>query len=84
VNLTRYRQASAGDAIARQTYEDQVQTVEQDEGTVRNDAGQVKYAQVQLSYCHLVSLVDGGVGPRLVDPGSGNSLKRLMNFVPLE
>ncbi len=70
IDLDRYQQASAGDAIARQTYEDQVQTVEQYKGTVRNDVGQVKYAQVELSYCHLASPIDGRVGLRLVDPGN--------------
>jgi multidrug efflux system membrane fusion protein len=70
MDLTRYQQATAGDAIARQTYEDQIQTVVQYKGTVRNDAGQVKYAQVQLSYCHLVSPINGRVGLRLVDPGN--------------
>lgn len=70
MDLARYQQASASDAIARQTYEDQVQTVEQYKGTVRNDVGQLKYAQVQLSYCHLVSPINGRVGLRLVDPGN--------------
>ena len=70
MDLERYRQATANDAIARQTYEDQKQTVEQYRGTVRNDAGQVDYAKVQLSYCHLVSPISGRVGLRLVDPGN--------------
>jgi len=70
MDLERYRQATANDAIARQTYEDQKQTVEQYEGTVRNDAGQVSYAKVQLSYCHLTSPISGRVGLRLVDPGN--------------
>lgn len=70
MDLERYRQATANDAIARQTYEDQKQTVEQYQGTVRNDAGQVSYAKVQLSYCHLVSPISGRVGLRLVDPGN--------------
>lgn len=70
MDLERYRQATANDAIARQTYEDQKQTVEQYRGTVRNDTGQVDYAKVQLGYCHLVSPIGGRVGLRLVDPGN--------------
>jgi multidrug efflux system membrane fusion protein len=70
IDLERYREATAQDAVARQTYEDQVQTVEQDRGTVKNDLGQVEYGNVQLSYCHLVAPISGRVGLRLVDPGN--------------
>jgi len=70
MDLTRYEEASAQKAIARQTYEDQRSLVDQDRGTVKNDEGQVKYAQVQLSYCHIVSPITGRVGLRLVDPGN--------------
>jgi multidrug efflux system membrane fusion protein len=70
MDLARYKDASAQQAISRQTYEDQIQTVEQDQGTVQNDIGQVEYAQVQLSYCHLSSPIAGRVGLRLVDPGN--------------
>jgi multidrug efflux system membrane fusion protein len=70
MDLARYKDASGQQAIARQTYEDQIQTVEQDRGTVKNDEGQVKYAEVQLSYCHISSPITGRVGLRLVDPGN--------------
>ena len=70
IDLARYKEATAQDAVARQTYEDQVQTVEQDRGTVKNDLGQVEYGKVQLSYCHLTSPISGRVGLRLVDPGN--------------
>jgi len=70
MDLARYKEASGQEAIARQTYEDQVHTVEQDRGTVKNDEGQVKYAQVQLSYCHVTSPISGRIGLRLVDPGN--------------
>jgi len=70
IDLARYKEAVAQDAVARQTYEDQVQTVEQDRGTVKNDLGQVEYGKVQLSYCHLVAPISGRVGLRLVDPGN--------------
>ena len=70
MDLSRYKEASDAQAIARQTYEDQKQVAEQYRGTVQNDIGQVEYAQVQLSYCHLTSPIDGRVGLRLVDPGN--------------
>jgi multidrug efflux system membrane fusion protein len=70
MDLVRYKDASSQQAISRQTYEDQIQLVEQSRGTVQNDIGQVEYAQVQLSYCHLSSPIDGRVGLRLVDPGN--------------
>lgn len=70
LDLARYHEASAEEAVARQTYEDQVQIVEQYRGAVKNDEGQVQYGQVQLSYCHLTSPINGRVGLRLVDPGN--------------
>jgi multidrug efflux system membrane fusion protein len=70
MDLSRYKEAVDAQAIARQTYEDQKQVVEQYRGTVQNDTGQVEYAQVQLSYTHLTSPIDGRVGLRLVDPGN--------------
>ncbi len=70
MDLSRYKEAADAQAIARQTYEDQKQVVEQYRGTVQNDMGQVEYAQVQLSYCHLTSPIDGRVGLRLLDPGN--------------
>jgi multidrug efflux system membrane fusion protein len=77
LDLARYQQAVARNALARQTLEDQEQAVEQYKGTVKNDEGQVDYQQVQLSYCHLTAPAPGRVGLRLVDPGNtifaGNS-----------
>jgi multidrug efflux system membrane fusion protein len=77
IDLARYQKASALNAIARQTLEDQEQAVEQYKGTVKNDEGQVDYQRVQLSYCHINAPASGRVGLRLVDPGntifSGNS-----------
>jgi multidrug efflux system membrane fusion protein len=70
MDLTRYQQAWAKNAIPRQTLEDQEKLVAQDQGTVKNDEGTVKYDQVQVAYCHLTSPIDGRVGLRLVDPGN--------------
>lgn len=70
IDLARYEDAVSSDALPRQTYEDQVQTVEQYRGAVKNDLGQVEYGQAQLSYCHLRAPISGRVGLRLVDPGN--------------
>jgi multidrug efflux system membrane fusion protein len=89
IDLARYKDASANNAIARQTYEDQEQAVVQYKGTVKNDLGQVQYAQVQLSYCHIVSPITGRVGLRLVDAGntvfsgSSNALVVITQLQPI-
>jgi multidrug efflux system membrane fusion protein len=70
IDLQRYRDAFAKNAIARQQMEDQEQVVVQDEGTVKADEGTVDYDQTQLSYCHIVAPITGRVGLRLVDPGN--------------
>jgi multidrug efflux system membrane fusion protein len=89
IDLARYKEASATNAIARQTYEDQEQAVVQYKGTVKNDLGQVQYAQVQLSYCHISSPITGRMGLRLVDPGntvfsgSSNALAVITQLQPI-
>jgi len=70
MDLARYKDAWARNAIPRQTYEDQEKIVKQDEGTVKNDQGTLRYNQVQLAYCHITSPINGKVGLRLVDPGN--------------
>lgn len=70
MDLARYRDAWARNAIPRQTYEDQEKIVKQYEGVVKNDQGTLRYNQVQLEYCHITSPINGRVGLRLVDPGN--------------
>jgi membrane fusion protein, multidrug efflux system len=70
MDLQRYKDAWAKNAIPRQTLEDQEKIVLQDQGTVKNDEGTVQYDQVQLDYCHITSPINGRVGLRLVDPGN--------------
>jgi membrane fusion protein, multidrug efflux system len=70
MDLARYKEAWAKNAIPRQTYEDQEKIVKQEEGTVKNDQGTLRYNQVQLAYCHIASPINGKVGLRLVDPGN--------------
>jgi len=70
MDLTRFREAWARNAIPRQTLEDQEKLVLQNEGLVKTDQGALQLASVQLSYCHIVAPIDGRVGLRLVDPGN--------------
>lgn len=70
MDLQRYRDAWARNAIAKQTLDDQEKIVLQNMGTVKNDRGTVKYAQVQVEFCHITSPITGRVGLRLVDPGN--------------
>jgi len=70
MDLERYKQALAKNAIAKQQYEDQEQLVVQTEGTVKADQGTVDYDKVQLAYCHITASIRGQVGLRLVDPGN--------------
>jgi membrane fusion protein, multidrug efflux system len=70
IDLTRYQEAFARNAIAKQQMDDQEQAVHQDEGTVQNDQGQLDNAKVNLVYTHITSPIDGRVGLRLVDNGN--------------
>ena len=45
-------------------------TVGQDIGTVASDRAQVQTAQLNLTYCHITSPIDGRVGLRQVDAGN--------------
>jgi len=70
VDLERYRDAWARNAIAKQVLDDQEKLVLQDQGTVKNDLGAVQYDQIQVDYCHITAPISGKVGLRLVDPGN--------------
>src|SRR5208337_4645979 len=52
MDLERYREAWAKNAIPKQTLDDQEKIVLQDEGTVKNDQGTVQYEQVEGGVCH--------------------------------
>jgi multidrug efflux system membrane fusion protein len=70
MDLARFRDAWARNAIPRQTLEDQEKVVLQNQGLVKADQGALQLAAVQLGYCHIVAPIDGRVGLRLVDPGN--------------
>jgi multidrug efflux system membrane fusion protein len=70
VDLARYEALNKENAIAQQVYATQVATVRTDAGTVEADKAAVKAAQVNLTYCSIVSPVAGRVGIRQVDIGN--------------
>src|SRR5580704_7981242 len=70
MDLKRYQDAWARNAIPRQTLDDQEKIVLQDRGTVKADQGTLQFDQVQLSFCNITSPISGRVGLRLVDPGN--------------
>jgi membrane fusion protein, multidrug efflux system len=70
MDLARYRDAWARNAIPKQTLDDQEKLVLQEQGTIKFDEGTVRFDQVQVEYCHITSPITGRVGLRLVDPGN--------------
>jgi multidrug efflux system membrane fusion protein len=70
MDLKRYQDAWARNAIPKQTLDDQEKIVLQYQGTVKADQGTLASAQVQLAFTHIASPINGRVGLRLVDPGN--------------
>src|SRR5581483_6800602 len=70
IDLARFREAYARNAIPKQTLDIQQATVHEDEGTLKIDEGQIQNARVNLQYCTITSPITGRVGLRLLDPGN--------------
>ena len=70
LDLDRYKEAFAKNAIPKQQLDTQMATVHQYEGAVKLDQGQIDNAKVQLAYCHINAPISGRVGLRLVDAGN--------------
>jgi multidrug efflux system membrane fusion protein len=70
MDLKRYQDAWARNAIPKQTLDDQEKIVLQDQGTVKADTGTLQFDQVQLGFTNITSPITGRVGLRLVDPGN--------------
>jgi len=70
MDLTRYQTLAQQNSIAKQQAEDQVFIVQQYKGSAKQDQGLVDSEALNISYCHIVSPIDGRVGLRLVDPGN--------------
>jgi membrane fusion protein, multidrug efflux system len=70
MDLKRYQDAWAKNAIPKQTLDDEEKVVLQYQGTVKSDQGTLQYDQVQLGFTRIHSPITGRVGLRLVDPGN--------------
>jgi len=69
-DLARFQNLIKTNAIPRQQLDSQVFLVKQYEGQIQIDQAQIDTQKLNLTYCHIVSPVDGRVGLRLVDPGN--------------
>ena len=69
-DLKRYNTLIHQDATSQQILDTAEATVRQYEGTVRADQGQVDTQKLNLTYCRIVSPIDGRVGLRQVDAGN--------------
>ncbi|WP_324781089.1 MdtA/MuxA family multidrug efflux RND transporter periplasmic adaptor subunit [Thiobacillus sedimenti] len=70
LDLARYRDLLAKDAIARQQVDSQEALVRQCQGTVVADRALVDNAALQLGYTRVVAPASGRIGLRQVDPGN--------------
>jgi membrane fusion protein, multidrug efflux system len=70
IDLARYKRELAEDAIAAQTYTDQIATVNEDEAAVVADKASVETARLNLGFTSITSPVTGLVGLRQVDLGN--------------
>ena len=66
----RYQTLLKQNSIAAQTAENQKYVVQQAEGAVRSDQALIDAQNLNLTYAHIVSPLDGRIGLRLVDPGN--------------
>ncbi len=66
----RYQLLSRQNSIAQQQAADELFLIKQYEGSIVTDQAAIDSARLNLTYCHIVSPVDGRVGIRLVDPGN--------------
>jgi len=81
LDLKRYKTLVAQDSIAVQQLDAQEALVRQLTGTVAADQAQVDTARLNLSFCRIVSPIDGRTGLRLVDPGNYVQLSDNTNIV---
>lgn len=89
IDLARYRDLLAKDAIAKQQLDTQEALVRQLEGTVQTDRAAVETARLQLSYTRVVAPISGRVGLKqadlgnLVQTGDANGLVTITQTQPI-
>ncbi len=70
IDLARYKDLLAKDAIARQQVDTQQATVRQLEGTVKADQASVDSARLQVTYTKVLAPISGRVGLKQADIGN--------------
>jgi multidrug efflux system membrane fusion protein len=70
IDLARYRRLVAEDSLARQQLDTQDSLVRQYRAQVKVDQAALEAARLDLSFCRIVSPIEGRVGLRLVDEGN--------------
>lgn len=70
LDLARYKQLLAKDAIPSQQLDTQVALVAQYEGTIKQDLANIENAKLQLVYAKVTAPITGIVGLRIIDPGN--------------
>lgn len=70
IDLKRYRNLLADDAIASRTVDQQQATLAQLEANAAAIRARIQAAEVQLSYTRIAAPLSGRVGLRLIDPGN--------------
>ena len=89
VDVTRYRDLFAKDAIAKQQLDTQEAQVRQLEGSVRSDQAAVDNARLQLSYTRVTAPIAGRVGFKqadlgnVVQPGDANGIVSITQTRPI-
>lgn len=69
-DLKRYQTLWKQDSVSQQTLATQQALVNQLQGSVQSDQGLIDATKVSLTYCNIISPVDGRIGLRLVDAGN--------------
>ena len=70
VDLKRYQNLVAHDAVQHQTLDTQVALVAQYQGLIEVDKAAIQSATISLDFCSIVAPVNGRVGLRQVDQGN--------------
>jgi multidrug efflux system membrane fusion protein len=70
LDLKRYEDLIAKNAVAGQQLDTQRALVKQFEGAIKIDEGQIEGAKLNITYSHITAPISGRVGLRLVDPGN--------------
>jgi len=89
IDVTRYRDLFAKDAIAKQQLDTQEAQVRQLEGSLRSDQAAVDNARLQLSYTRVTAPISGRVGFKqadlgnVVQPGDVNGIVNITQTRPI-